>query len=228
MIELAPPSQQDKLWSGRLHSPLGMQAGLPSLRASIGRPAIWPAAAFHAAGWVAPQGQGECFLVMLAFSLRPPKGTHVREVNFRLRLHAQNGAQPIVLDAQPQNVLVEEKGQVKVSAGPEIQLGLVGLGASLAEASLDLGRLLPVVRLDGLQEAACCWHYEAHPRHPLVGSRRMLAVAALPPGVERALAEVELEAHLRNGLGRFWCAPLPEEVEQLRFVIGTDPARKPA
>lgn len=222
MTKLVPPSQPESLWSGRLVNPANRMAGAPAPKVRIGRPLVWPAATGQPHGGRSPQGLGECYLVKLAFTLNPPHGMHVHTVDFRLRLHPQGRAQAIVLDAQPQNVLVEEKREVRVSVGPELQLGLVGVGAVLAEGSVDLGRLRPVVRLYGLQEDACVWRYESHPRYPLVGSRQMLAMVALPPGIDRVLADVQLEAGLRNNFGHFgWTLP-PDEAAQLRFNIGAD------
>lgn len=225
MTKPVPPSRSELLWSGRLHNPADPSARMSGPKVRVGRPLIWPAVTGQPQGAHPPQGLGDCYLVKLAFTLNPPPGTHVRMVTFRLRLHPQGHAQAIVLDAQPQNVLVEENHELRVSIGPELQLGLVGVGTALAEGSVNLGRLRPVVRLYGLQEGACTWRYESHPRHPLVGSRQMLACVALPAGVKRILADVQLEAVLRNNFGRFGCTLPPEEAVQLRFNIGAD---KPA
>ncbi len=222
MTKRVPPSHLETLWSGRLRNPADPSAGAPGLKVRIGRPLIWPAATGQPQGWRPPQGLGTCYVVKLAYTLNPPPGMHVHMVNFRLRLHPQGRAQAIVLDAQPQSVLVEEKREVRVSVGPELQLGLVGVGATLAEGSVDLGRLRPVVRLYGLQEDTCTWRYESHPRYPLSGSRTMLAVVALPTGVERILADVQLDAVLHANFGRFGCALPPDEAAQLRFNIGAD------
>jgi hypothetical protein len=83
---------------------------------------------------------------------------------------------------------VEQERPVTLGIGPAFKLGAVDVEAAKAETTIDFGRAIPVIRSDGLAEAAFCWRYSAHRRQPLLGSRAMYAVIHLPssPAAARA------------------------------------------
>lgn len=212
------------LWDGLLEPPVATRSDA-GLAASIGRPFQWADGDLLGAPWQPPVGGGRYYLLRLAFSLRPSERSRasIAAADFCLRLHPQAGQQAIVFDAYPQEQLVEQERSVTLGIGPAFKLGAVDVELAKAETTIDFGRALPVIRSDGLGEAAFCWRYSAHRRQPLAGSRAMVAVVHLPPGVARSLATLELAVTAEDRLGPIRLAPPERDLSKLRWVVGEGP-----
>jgi hypothetical protein len=212
---------QPDLWQGALQKPaLTLRGIADSLPARIGQPFQWAQGQLLGEKWQPPQGWGGFYLLQLAFTLNPRSGQRVSQADFSLYLSPQGQKRPVAFDAFPKEQLAERPLPVKLGLGPDFKLGDAEASLASAETTLDFGHAIPVVRVDGLQEAHLRWRYTAHAKHPLTGSRRMLAVIALPQGVSRALAALELIVSAETHLGPLRLSPPEQEQDRLRFSIG--------
>ena len=218
-LPAAPPPP---LWEGELEPPDAAKsfAAGHSPRASIGRPEQWADGQLLGDKWQPALGGRRFHMVRLAFTLRPRGLSVVTEAVFCLSLYPQGQLAPLVFDAYPRRQTVELKDSVTFGIGPAFKIGTSEAELAKAEATFDAGIVLPVVTVEGLQEAEVCWRYRAHAKFPLAGSRLMHAVVSLPPGVPRALAALSLSVTQQDRLG-----PLPfgvpsNDQHNLRFTIG--------
>ncbi len=175
-----PTEPTAALWDGPLEPPVATRSDA-GLAASIGRPAQWADGQLLGDKWQPPLGGGRFYLLRLVFTLRRSERSQasISAADFCLRLHPQPDQQAIVFDAYPREQLVEQDRSVTLGIGPAFKLGAVDVELAKAETTIDFGRAIPVIRSDGLAEAAFCWRYTAHRRQPLLGSRDM--VRGSPP-----------------------------------------------
>lgn len=212
---------QDDLWRGVLQRPAVTFRGIEdSLPVSIGQPFQWADGQLLGEKWQPPVGGGRFYLLRLAFTLKPRPNQVVTQADFSLSLSPQGAKRAVAFDAFPQEQLAETNLPVKLGIGPDFKLGNAEASLASAETTIDFGYAVPVVRVDGLQEAQLRWHYTAHARHPLEGSRRMLAVVSLPSGMPRALAALELTANAETRYGPIRIGPSEEAQGHLRFTVG--------
>ena len=219
MTTIIPSRYRKHMWTGSLQPPGEKAPQVGEVVASIGQPVLWKIEEIQP-DFKPPQGDYHCYLAQLAFSLRPPKDTRVRGVRFSLKLERPRGRRPMVLDAFPTEVLEEDKRSLSLTIEPELKFTVFEASLGKAKSQIDFGVARPVLRTYGLQESEFLWRYEAHPKHPLEGVRRMFAIVALPPSLSQINAVLELKVSLRKGWGA-WAVP-PDDADGLRFIIGKD------
>lgn len=219
MPTIIPSRYRKHIWSGALQPPGEKVLPVGEMVASIGQPVLWKIEEIQP-DFKPPQGDFHCYLVQLAFSLRPPKDTRVRGASLSLRLEKPRGRRPMVLDAFPTEVLEEDKRNLSLTIEPELKFTVFEASLGKAKSQIEFGRVRPVLRTYGLQESEFTWRYEAHPKHPLEGVRRMFAIVALPPSLPQINAVLELKVSLRKGWGA-WAVP-PDDADGLHFIIGKD------
>lgn len=211
----------DSLWDGELVSPIQTYGPSDQLSATIGRPFQWAENVLLGEKWQPPIGGSRFYLVQLAFTLRPGSRQTITEANFSLSLSPHPGKQAVVFDAYPREQLVEQSRPIKLGLGPELKFKDAEASVAGVETTLDFGYAIPVIRVEGLQESKLCWRYAAHAKHPLTGSRRMLAIIALPAGLTRTLATFALDATVETRFGLFRLTT-PEDVHsKLHMVVGS-------
>jgi len=115
---------------------------------------------------------------------------------------------------------VEQNNSVTLGIGPDFKFGTTDVSLAKAETTIDMGYVVPVIRVEGLQEPRLCWRYTAHAKYPLTGSRRMFAIVTLPPEMKTARATFELTVSAESRLGRIRVSTPETENAKLRWVVG--------
>ncbi|MEP7135866.1 MAG: hypothetical protein ABI904_13125 [Chloroflexota bacterium] len=209
------------LWEGTLEQPSVTFRGTENVTASIGEPFQWADGEMLGGNWKPPVGGNRFYLVQLAFTLSPRGNIKVTSADFCLTLKSQGGKRAIVFDAFPREQTVEQKNAITLGVGANFKLSPV-VEASLGKADItvDFGYVVPVIRVEGLQEPKLCWRYSEHAKYPLTGSRRMVAIVALPDGMKNALATLELTVNAEGRFGPIRVSTLEIEPDRLRWVVG--------
>ena len=208
------------LWEGTLEAPAVAYRGVDGVSASIGEPFQWADGEMMGEKWKPPLGNNRFYLLQLAFTLSPRGSVKVTSADFCLSLGAQSGKRAVIFDAYPREQTVEKKNSLTLGIGPDLKFGTTDVSLAKAETTIDIGYVVPVVRVEGLQESRLCWRYTAHAKYPLSGSRRMHAIIMLPPEMKTALATFELNVTAEDRIGRLFLEPPEFENERLRFVVG--------
>ena len=188
------------LWEGALEQPAVVFRGTETVLASIGEPFQWADGEMLGGNWKPPVGGNRFYLVQLAFTLSPRGNVKVTSADFCLTLGRQGEKKSVIFDAFPREQTIATDNSVTLGIGPDFKFGTTDVSIAKAETKFDLGRVIPVVRVEGLQESKLFWRYSEHAKYPLTGSRRMVAIVSLPDGMKTALATLELTV---NAEGRF-------------------------
>jgi hypothetical protein len=209
------------LWEGTLEQPAMMFRGTDGVSASIGEPFQWADGEMLGGNWKPPVGGNRFYLLQLAFTLKPSGKIKVTSADFCLSLGAQGGKHAVVFDAFPREQTIEQKNAITLGVGANFKLSPV-VEASLGKADItvDFGYVVPVIRVEGLQESKLCWRYSEHAKYPLTGSRRMVAIVSLPDGMNNALATLELTVSAEGRFGPIRVSTPEMEQERLRWVVG--------
>lgn len=208
------------LWEGMLETPGVTYRGMESVSASIGEPFQWAEGEFLGEKWKPPVGGQRFYLLQLAFTLSPRGNVKVTSADFCMSLGAQGRKRALVFDAFPREQTVEVNNAVTIGIGPDFKFGTTDVSLAKAETTIDLGYVVPVIRIEGLQESRLCWRYTEHAKYPLSGSRRMFAIVALPPEMKTALATFELNVTAVDRVGQLFLEPPKYDTDRLRFVVG--------
>jgi hypothetical protein len=208
------------LWEGALEQPAVVFRGAESVLASIGEPFQWADGEMLGGNWKPPVGGNRFYLVQLAFTLSPRENIKVTSADFCLTLGRQGEKKALVFDAFPCEQTIAIDDSVTLGIGPDFKFGTTDASLAKAEAKFDLGRVIPVVHVEGLQEPKLCWRYLEHAKYPLMGSRRMVAIVSLPDGMKTVLATLELTVNAEGRFGLIRVSTPEMEQERLRWVVG--------
>ena len=208
------------LWEGTLEAPAVTYRSLDNVAASIGEPFQWADGEMLGEKWKPPVGGNRFYLLQLAFTLSPRGNVKVTSAEFCLSLGVQGGKHAVVFDAYPREQLVEQNNSVTLGVGPDFKFGTTDASLAKAETTIDVGYVVPVIRIEGLQEARLCWRYTEHAKYPLSGSRRMFAIVTLPPEMHNVLATFELTVNAEGRYGPIRVSTPESEMKKLRWVVG--------
>ena len=208
------------LWEGALEQPALTFRSTESVIASIGEPFQWADGEMLGGSWKPPVGGNRFYLVQLAFTLSPRGNVKVTSADFCLALGRQGDKKAVVFDAFPCEQTIATDDSVTLGIGPDFKFGTTDASLAKAEAKLDLGRVIPVVHVEGLHEPTLCWRYSAHAKYPLTGSRRMVAILSLPDGMKTARATLELTVNAEGRFGLIRVSTPEMEQDRLRWVVG--------
>ncbi|MEW6031069.1 MAG: hypothetical protein AB1554_16490 [Chloroflexota bacterium] len=210
------------LWDGMLETPASAKSyrEADGISASIGEPFQWADGEMLGEKWKPPVGGHRFYLVQLAFTLSPQRNMKVTSADFCLTLSPQGGNRAVVFDAFPREQTVEQSLPVTLGIGPDFKFGTTEASLAKAETTVDFGRAIPVIHVEGLQEPRLCWRYSEHAKYPLKGSRRMVAIVSLPAGMKTALATFELTVTASDRFGKIFLEPPRHDTDRLRFVVG--------
>ncbi|MBK9603814.1 MAG: hypothetical protein IPO36_18550 [Anaerolineales bacterium] len=209
------------LWEGALEQPaLAYARGADEISASIGEPFQWADGEMLGGNWKPPVGGNRFYLLQLAFTLSPRGNIKVTSADFCLTLGKQGDKKAVVFDAFPREQTIATDDSVTLGIGPDFKFGTTDASLAKAEAKFDLGSVIPVVHVEGLQESKLCWRYSEHAKYPLAGSRRMVAIVSLPDGMKTTLATLSLTVSAEGRFGPFRVSPPEIEQARLRWVVG--------
>jgi len=210
------------LWEGALEQPAlaYTSRGADEISASIGEPFQWADGEMLGCNWKPPVGGNRFYLLQLAFTLSLRGNIKVTSADFCLTLGRQGDKKAVVFDAFPREQTIAIDDSVTLGIGPDFKFGTTDASLGKAEAKFDLGSVIPVVRVEGLQEPKLCWRYSEHAKYPLVGSRRMVAIVSLPAGMKTVRATLELTVNAEGRFGPIRVSTPEMEQERLRWVVG--------
>ena len=208
------------LWEGTLEAPAVTYRGIDGVSASIGEPFQWADGEMLGEKWKPPLGNNRFYLLQLAFTLSPRGNVKVTSADFCLSLGSQGGQHALVFDAYPREQLIEQNNSVTLGIGPDFKFGTTDVSLAKAETTIDFGSVVPVIRVEGLQQSRLCWRYTLHAKYPLSGSRRMFAIVTLPSDMKTALATFELTVNAEGRLGPIRVSTPETELARLRWVVG--------
>jgi hypothetical protein len=212
--------ETNNLWEGVLTTPAQTLRGVDGVSASIGEPFQWADGQLMGEKWKPPVGGNRFYLLQLAFTLSPRGNVRVTSADFCISLSPQGGKRALVFDAYPREQTVAQNDSVTLGIGPDFKFGATDVSIAKAEATIDVGTVVPVVRVEGLQEPRLCWRYSEHAKFPLTGSRRMVAIVTLPPEMKTALATFELTVNAEGRFGPIRVSTPETEQAKLRWVVG--------
>jgi hypothetical protein len=212
----------NNLWEGALTTPAETLRGMDGVSASIGKPFQWADGELMGEKWKPPVGGNRFYLLQLAFTLSPRGNVKVTSADFCISLSLQGGQRALVFDAYPREQTVAQNDSVTLGIGPDFKFGATDVSIAKAEATIDVGTVVPVVRVEGLQEPRLCWRYSEHAKYPLTGSRRMVAIVTLPPEMKTALATFELTVNAEGRFGPIRVSTPVAEQAKLRWVVGEE------
>jgi hypothetical protein len=209
------------LWEGMLEQPAVTYRTADSISASIGEPFQWADGEMLGGNWKPPVGGNRFYLLQLAFTLSPRGNIKVTSADFCLTLGKQADKRAVVFDVFPREQTVEVKNAITLGVGADFKLSpLVEASIGKADITVDFGYVVPVIRVEGLQESKLCWRYAEHAKYPLTGSRRMVAIVSLPDGMKNALATMELTVNAESRFGPIRVSTPETEQAKLRWVVG--------
>lgn len=208
------------LWEGTLESPAVTFRSGETVLASIGEPFQWADGEMLGGNWKPPVGGDRFYLVQLAFTLSPRGNVKVTSADFCLTLGRQGDKKAVVFDAFPREQTVATDNSVTLGIGPDFKFGTTDASLAKAETKFDLGRVIPVVHVEGLHEPKLCWRYSEHAKYPLTGSRHMAAILSLPDGMKTARAILELTVNAEGRFGPIRVSTPETEQDRLRWVVG--------
>ncbi len=219
-MHISSSVETKNLWEGTLEAPAVAYRGVETVLASIGEPFQWADGEMMGEKWKPPLGNNRFYLLQLAFTLSPRGNVKVTSADFCLSFGEQSGKHALVFDAYPREQAVEQKDSVTLGIGPDFKFGTTDVSVAKAETTIDFGYVVPVVRVEGLQESRLCWRYTEHAKYPLSGSRRMFAIVTLPPEMKTTRATFELTVSAESRLGPIRVSTPETENAKLRWVVG--------
>jgi hypothetical protein len=203
-----------------LEAPAVTYRGMDGVSASIGEPFQWADGQLMGEKWKPPVGGNRFYLLQLAFTLSPRGNVKVTSADFCISLSPQGTNRALIFDAYPREQTVPQHDSATLGIGPNFKFGATDVSVAKAEATIDVGTVVPVVRVEGLQEPRLCWRYSEHAKYPLTGSRRMVAIVTLPPEMKTALATFELTVNAEGRFGPIRVSTPVAEQSRLRWVVG--------
>ncbi len=219
-MHISSSVETKNLWEGTLEAPTVAYRSAETVLASIGQPFQWADGEMMGDKWKAPVGGNRFYLLQLAFTLSPRGNVKVTSVDFCMSLGAQGTNRALVFDAYPREQLVEQNNSVTLGVGPGFKFGTTDVSLAKFETTIDIGYVVPVIRVEGLHEPRLCWRYTEHAKYPLTGSRRMVAIVTLPPEMKTALATFELTVNAEGRFGPIRVSTPETEQSRLRYVVG--------
>jgi len=141
--------------------------------------------------------QADFYVVRLSCSFRPVhQESRVEWARFRAALlpHSSTGAQPIVFDLYPEQMVQEVKRQIKVTLSPSLKFRELETSPGSVEFGFEYTELIPLV--SGAIGASFdpSWDYRAGPGQEVQGTKWMHLLVKAPNGMTSGRALLELEA----------------------------------
>ena len=175
---------------------------------SIGQPETWTLQEFYAPSKLprpvrTKLSQADFYLVRLSCSFRPVhEESRVEWARFRAALlpHASTGAQPIVFDLYPQQVMQEVKRQVKVTLSPTLKFQELEASLGSAEFGFEYAEQVPLISAAVGASFDPSWDYGTGPKREVLGTKWMYLLIKAPKGMTsgRALLDVEADVLVRG------------------------------
>ncbi len=210
-MEFTPATIEQAVKEQRLKVTRG-EAKLPAPVVTLGQPQWWNLADLaQEKGETLPAElslllrDADFYLLLLACSFRPERGSQVEWARFTAYLRPKAGQEsPIAFDLYPRQIYDETKTDVKVSIVPSLKFADVALSPGEVVTTLEFRKLEPVVIGYGVLESAPNWDFHQHQDQPLRGSKFGYLIVKKPHGAEAVRLALDITADVvtRHGLLR--------------------------
>jgi len=207
-------------WEGLLASYNNALPQDMGVSAAIGEPFRWSEKELMGEKWRPSILGHHYYLLQFAFTLTPRKNLTIASADFCLSLGSHGGKHGIVVDAYPREQIFETNKPVVIGIGPDFKLRTDEGSLANAETTIDFGYISPIVLVEGLGDARTCWRFTSHSKHPLTGSRKMLAIVSLPFSIKTTLATISLSVTVEGRFGPIRVSPPETESKKFRFIVG--------
>ena len=221
-VELAVEEQRMKVMRGG--------AKLPVPVVTLGQPQWWNLADLaQEKGETLPAElslllrDADFYLLLLACSFRPERGSHVERARFTVYLRPKAGQEsPIAFDLYPREIYDETKTDVKVSIAPSLKFADVALSPGEVVTTLEFRKLEPVVIGYGVLESAPNWDFHQHKDQPLRGSKFGYLIVKKPRSAEAVRLALDITADVVTRHGLLSARVTERDRAHLSRVVCTD------
>ncbi len=198
--EALDQSAREWLSRGVKLAPQGALRTMPVV--CIGQPETWKLQDFYAPGKLprpirTKLSQADFYVVRLSCSFRPVhEESRVEWARFRAALlpHPSTGGQPLAFDIYPEQVVQEEKRQIKVTLSPSLKFRELEASLGTAEFGFEYTEQIPLIRAAIGAGFDPSWDYRAGPGQEVQGTKWMHLLVKAPKGMTSGRALLELEA----------------------------------
>ncbi len=168
----------------------------------IGQPETWTLQDFYAPGKLPRPirmklNQADFYVVRLSCSFRPVHDeSRVEWARFRAALlpHTSTGGQPLAFDIYPEQVVQEEKRQIKVTLSPSLKFQELEASLGSADFGFEYTEQVPLISAAIGSGFDPSWDYKAGPGQEVQGVKWMHMLVKAPKGMTSAKVLLELEA----------------------------------
>ncbi len=163
------------------------------------------------------------YLLLLACSFRPERGSHVEWARFTAYLRPKVGQEsPIAFDLYPREIYDETKTDVKVSIAPSLKFADVSLSPGEVVTTLEFRKLEPVVIGYGVLESVPNWDFRQHKDQPLRGSKFGYLIVKKPRSAEAVCLALDITADVITRHGLLSARVAERDRAHLTQVVCTD------
>ena len=163
------------------------------------------------------------YLLQLACSFRPERGSQVEWARFTAYLQPKTGQEnPIAFDLYPREIYDETKTNVKVSIAPSLKFAEVALLPGEVVTNIEFRKLEPVVIGYGALESAPNWDFEKHRDQPLRGSKFGYLIVKKPRSAEAVRLTLDITADVVTRHGLLSARVTEKDRAHLTQVVCTD------
>ena len=163
------------------------------------------------------------YLLLLACSFRPERGSHVEWARFTAYLRPKAGQEtPIAFDMYPREIYDETKTDVKVSIDPSLKFAGVALSPGQIVTTIEFRKLEPVVIGYGVLEPTPNWDFEKYGDQPLRGSKFGYLIVKKPRSAEAVRLTLDITADVVTRHGLLSATVTKKDRTHLSQVVCTD------
>ena len=168
----------------------------------IGQPETWTLQDFYAPGKLPRPirmklNQADFYVVRLSCSFRPVHDeSRVEWARFRAALlpRTSTGGRPLAIDIYPEQVVQEDKRQIKVTLSPSLKFQELEASLGSADFGFEYTEQVPLISAAIGSGFDPSWDYKAGPGQEVQGDKWMHMLVKAPKGMTSAKVLLELEA----------------------------------
>lgn len=163
------------------------------------------------------------YLVMLACSFRPSRGSEIEWARFTAYLRPKTGQEcPIAFDLYPREIYHEIKVNRKIGIGPSLKFSAFEGKVGEMITTIEFTKLQPVVIGHGVLESAPNWDYEKHKGRSLRGSHFGYVIVKRPRAAEAVRLTLDVVADVVTPRGLLSTRVIEKDRAHLTRVVCTD------
>jgi len=168
------------------------------------------------------------YLLRLACSFRPERGSQIEWARFNVYLRPKTGQEnPIAFDLYPREIYDETKTDLKVSIAPSLKFAAfegITVEGKLGEVvtTIEFRKLEPVIIGYGLLQSNPGWDFERHKDQPLRGGKFGYLIVKKPRSAEAVRLTLDITADVVTRHGLLSARVTEKDRAHLTRVVCTD------